>query len=768
MIPKIIHTCWFTKNEKQELPDAFKDCINSWKINCPGFRIKVWTLSDWPEYKNYEFANECVNAGIASYPYLQEFFKIWVLQTYGGFFIDPDVILTANLEDFCNEDAVFGKIDSERVTTKIIAGKKDSTIFTEIICKFFLKNWINKDHSLNIFNSEKDFGSAVNCMVDLSSEFFGKTSSFGITVYPKEYFGCCESHGGLYIQHPEKKSDPISMSIVMPIWNSERFLRECIDSILNQDLDNFELLCIDDGSTDSSAEIINSYNDDRVVYIKKEHSGIVDSLNLGIRRSLGTYIVRMDSDDVMLPGRLSHQYNYMELNKDVDILGSGFQWGNGKTIPEYFRNPEVYLSIDNFRHGNVIGHPATIFRRKSILKLPYWYENYFQGCEDLKLWHHALHHGLVMKTDPTPVIIYRQHNGQETNSDRFLKKSSILISQIRRLYHFREEPEEDVRLTCIIPFQNEGAEIERTVANIRATAGNQVKIMLINDQSDDEFDYKWVADNYGCQYFKNPRNYGVAGSRNFGVSKCTTDYFVLLDGHMRFYDDNWHKILIRGLDDNPKCLVTTNTIVFSYDTETKIYKNEDGSEGRHVFGSYGAVVNMDEPGWEFTGKWTNKKLKGVSEDDEIIPISCCMGAVYAMSREYWIRLGGLNGLVKYGLDEPLMSIKTWLAGGKVLIFKDWGVGHLYRGRSPYTIPLKSLDQNHLYLINLFCQNQEDIDRYEKNLKNRLGEDRFNKAMGEFNKQRKSLEKFKEYFFEKMAVRDLKWYSENINNNIIQD
>ena len=257
MIPKIIHTCWFTKNEKQELPDSFKDCINSWKINCPGFRIKVWTLSDWPEYKDYQFAIECVNAGIASYPYLQDFFKIWVLQTHGGFFIDPDVIVTANLEDFCNEDAVFGKIDSERVTTKIIAGRQDSTIFSEIICKFFLKPWINKDHSLNTFCSEEIFGSAVKCMVDLNSEFTEKNSSFGVTVYPKEYFGCYETGGGLYIKHPsEKKTDSVSLSIVMPVWNSEDFLRECIDSILSQDFKDFELLCIDDGSTDNSAEII--------------------------------------------------------------------------------------------------------------------------------------------------------------------------------------------------------------------------------------------------------------------------------------------------------------------------------------------------------------------------------------------------------------------------------------------------------------------------------------------------------------------------------
>lgn len=557
------------------------------------------------------------------------------------------------------------------------------------------------------------------------------------------------------------------ISIVMPVYNSEKYLKEALDSILVQDFTDYELLCIDDGSTDSSSEIIKSYGDTRITYIKKSHTGIVDSLNLGLRKAVGKYIVRMDSDDIMLQGRLLHQYNYMESHPDVDILSSGFQWGNGKSIPEYWRPADKYITISDFSLGNVLAHPTVIFKRESILNLPYPYENYFQGCEDFKLWLHSCLHGLTIKTEPTIVLIYRQHDGQETTKPEYHTVISDKIKQINRIY-FNKKAEIGYipELTCIIPFQNEGSEIERTVANIRGTAGYNVKIILIDDASTEDYDYKWVADNYDCQFIHNSENLGVAGSRDLGVKQCDTEYFVLLDGHMRFYHNDWHLELLKALKENPNCIVTANTIVMSYDKETKTYTNEDGIKGRNVFGSYGAYVNMSEPGWEFTGKWTPKILEGYSSKDKIIPISCCMGAVYSTSVQFWNKIGGLQGLKKYGSDEPLMSIKTWLAGGKVLLIKDWGVGHLYRSSSPYKVPLKTLDQNHLYLINLFCKDKEDIERYENNLRKRIGDNRFDLAKIEFEKQRESLEDFKKHFYDEVAVHDLNWFLRNINGKLI--
>ena len=768
MIPKVIHTCWFTKKKDFILSDKIKKCIESWKTHCTDYEIKIWTIEDWPEMKEIPHAKSCWEAGVASYAYLSNIFRFWVLYNHGGFYVEADVLLKKSLNDFLNDTVVLGEINPNEISGNLMGSIKNHPLMKRLFDKTSEKIWINKDQSLNLYHDTGFLGEQVKEFgCDFPVGIKEKMIFKDISIYPKNYFVPTRECDGIYSCHLGTLSHYRKLSIIMPVYNSEKYLKEAIDSILLQDFTDYELLCIDDGSTDSSSDIIKSYDDDRIVYIKKEHSGIVDSLNIGIRRSIGLYIVRMDSDDIMLPGRLEHQYSYMKNHPDVDILSSGFQWGNGKETPEYWRPRDRYIQLRDFIVGNVLAHPAVIFKRNSILSLPYFYENYFQGCEDYKLWSHALLHGLTIKTEPTPVIIYRQHEGQETEKKDYHSIVNPLVEQVKRMYTgYKNEKPESIDLTCIIPFQNEGSEIERTVANIRGTAGAGVKIMLINDASTDNYDYAWISRNYDCQYFYNGENLGVAGSRDFGVNRCSTKYFVLLDGHMRFYKDNWHIDLIKELDNNPGCLVTANTIVFSYDKDTKIYSNEEGLEGRTDFGSYGAIVNLKEPGWEFTGKWTKKILSGYGKDDPVIPISCCMGAVYAASKEFWKKIGGLQGLKKYGSDESLMSLKTWLSGGKVLLMKDWGVGHLYRGNSPYSVPLKSLDQNHLYLINLFCKCEEDIKRYESNLRDRIGVNRFNLAQKEFDSQKEELMRFKEYFFNNIATRDLNWFIENINNNLI--
>ena len=98
------------------------------------------------------------------------------------------------------------------------------------------------------------------------------------------------------------------VSVVMPAYNAEKYLREAIDSILAQTYTDFELIIINDGSTDSTKEVIHSYSDPRIIYIENErNSGICITLNKGLDASRGRYIVRMDSDDISVPERLEVQ-----------------------------------------------------------------------------------------------------------------------------------------------------------------------------------------------------------------------------------------------------------------------------------------------------------------------------------------------------------------------------------------------------------------------------------------------------------------------------
>jgi hypothetical protein len=155
------------------------------------------------------------------------------------------------------------------------------------------------------------------------------------------------------------------------------------------------------------------------------------------------------------------------------------------------------------------------------------------------------------------------------------------------------------------------------------------------------------------------------------------------------------------LDASPRSIVTSNTVIFHKNADGT-YDNEDGARGRDRFGTFAARINLQEPGWEFTAKWTGKQM----EDGDVIPVSCVLGAVYASSTEHWKNIRGLWGLRGYGYDEPMMSIKTWLSGGRCLLIKNWGVGHLYRKKHPYPVSSVNTVYNALLLIALFSPESE--------------------------------------------------------------
>src|SRR5690242_1454586 len=113
----------------------------------------------------------------------------------------------------------------------------------------------------------------------------------------------------------------VLLTVLMPVYNAERFLREAIDSILAQSLQQFEFLIIDDGSTDSSVDIIRSYTDSRIRFIQNERNlGISATLNKGIELSKTELIARMDADDISYPTRLEKQYQYFLTHPDCALL----------------------------------------------------------------------------------------------------------------------------------------------------------------------------------------------------------------------------------------------------------------------------------------------------------------------------------------------------------------------------------------------------------------------------------------------------------------
>ncbi|NUN65843.1 glycosyltransferase [Pseudanabaena biceps] len=166
------------------------------------------------------------------------------------------------------------------------------------------------------------------------------------------------------------------VTVLMPVYNGDKYINEAIDSILNQTFTDFELLIIDDGSTDKSLEIIKSYPDPRIRLIRNlVNLGISKSLNIGLAESLGDYVARMDSDDISLPNRLQKQIEFLNQNPDVIVLGSYIEFidthGNKLENLDYLsKYPLSHKAIIYaMLYCNPLAHPSVAFKRLEVLKL---------------------------------------------------------------------------------------------------------------------------------------------------------------------------------------------------------------------------------------------------------------------------------------------------------------------------------------------------------------------------------------------------------------
>jgi len=178
------------------------------------------------------------------------------------------------------------------------------------------------------------------------------------------------------------------VSVVMSVYNGEKYLREAVDSILNQTFTDFEFIIVDDGSTDKSADVISSYNDPRIVLIQQANKGLAVALNVGIKAAKGVYIGRMDADDISHTRRLELQVDYMEKHKECVALGT-----ETDIIDEdgnYIYTNHNCLSKEElnnqFPQSNPITHGSVMMRRASVLKCGGYREDAPNLFDDDLLW----------------------------------------------------------------------------------------------------------------------------------------------------------------------------------------------------------------------------------------------------------------------------------------------------------------------------------------------------------------------------------------------
>lgn len=208
------------------------------------------------------------------------------------------------------------------------------------------------------------------------------------------------------------------VTVLMPVFNAEKFLLGAIDSILGQTFSDFELLVIDDGSTDRSVEIVDSVSDARVhCIINPKHHGLVAVLNQGLRLIKSKYIARMDADDISLPDRLAKQVRYLDDHPEVGVCGAAIQLiGQGKKDVVHRPTDAEEIKAGSL-FANPVFHPTVMMRTEFIRRFNLHYDFRFGHAEDYEFWSRCLRYFPVGNLKEA-LLLYRQHEGQVAKQHR--------------------------------------------------------------------------------------------------------------------------------------------------------------------------------------------------------------------------------------------------------------------------------------------------------------------------------------------------------------
>lgn len=180
-------------------------------------------------------------------------------------------------------------------------------------------------------------------------------------------------------------SDLPAVSVILPTYNVGSHLRTCLDSILNQTFEDFEVVVVDDGSTDETIDILEGYDDARIRVIQRTENGITSALNRGITEARGEFIARHDGDDYSEPERFEKQVEYLRDNPGVAVVGTGAWLVNSRRGRLGQRQVLERPDLEDLQEHNHYIH-GSVMMRASALQTVNGYDEFFETTEDYDLW----------------------------------------------------------------------------------------------------------------------------------------------------------------------------------------------------------------------------------------------------------------------------------------------------------------------------------------------------------------------------------------------
>ena len=251
----------------------------------------------------------------------------------------------------------------------------------------------------------------------------------------------------------------MKIAVILPAYNAENFIAECLESLLNQTFSDFYILAVNDASTDNTGNILEDYaaKDTRLrVYHFSENQGepAVMQFTMDILKEMDVeYVARMDADDVCIPQRFERQIQYLDNHPEIDILGSNaVLFYEGQTrAPKFTDHPLLDKDIKahfSLARGNII-NPTTMWRHSSIKDLPI---NYAQTATapDFHMWVQCALHQKKFANLPEPLLVYRLHQGQASKIHDKISESVQYTMELWISHLFPELTPKEVSLLSLI------------------------------------------------------------------------------------------------------------------------------------------------------------------------------------------------------------------------------------------------------------------------------------------------------------------------------
>lgn len=254
----------------------------------------------------------------------------------------------------------------------------------------------------------------------------------------------------------EKKYSPL-VSVILPVYNAEKYLKESIDSILNQTFTDFEFIIINDGSKDKSADIIKSYSDARIVYIEQQNIGLANTLNKALGIAKGKYIARQDNDDISHKDRFKKQVEFLEKNPTIALVGTWAriidEAGNDTGRSHKHACNSDYLKLE-LVFDNPFVHSSIMAKKDGLLQVG-GYNLSNEIFEDHNLWSRVSYQYDVANL-PEELLLYREVNTGMSkttstyslrvskqcsdNLNYYLPNQASVNSDVALIFHSIKEP----------------------------------------------------------------------------------------------------------------------------------------------------------------------------------------------------------------------------------------------------------------------------------------------------------------------------------------